>query len=281
MDYIIFNQPGGFPLTTNILEYLQTFHKPKINALASMAGSKAIINGCEEEGAKVLGGNIVIDGEMYGLIEGIKQEYITVKEDKQTVEFENGQNKATIIYRYAVFGTGANSYKWSDFKRVPALNSIQDQFNSKVDKTTFDTLVKRVDLLEKVNAPDFKGMGIRPFFGTKAEIPAGYAIVGSGVGRMLVGIDETQAEFNTVLKTGGKKTILIGKDNLPALSGSTNGITLKGDKTAFGLKTGTNTWVHPADINVTGGSGKEIPNLPPYLAVYFLKWVGIGNGING
>lgn len=284
MDYIIFNQPGGFPLTTNILEYLQTFHKPKINALASMAGSKAIINGCEEEGAKVLGGNIVIDGEMYGLIEGIKQEYITIKEDKQTVEFENGENKATIIYRYAVFGTGANSYKWSDFKRVPFLNELPSKIDQKADNTRVESLEKRIEIQEKLNAPDESSGTIKIWCKPVNQIPAGWVSADEFVGRMLMGLNPSDPDFNTVGKTGGSKTHTMTIDELPphshAIWGQDNSATPKGwaSNEVANIETPGNFFNKPTDIT---GKGVAMNIMNPYSIVIFIKWVGIGNGING
>lgn len=269
MDYIIFNQPGGFPLTTNILEYLQTFHKPKINALASMAGSKAIINGCEEEGAKVLGGNIVIDGEMYGLIEGIKQEYITIKEDKQTVEFENGENKATIIYRYAVFGTGANSYKWSEFRRVPDLTSISD----KSEKSEVNELKKRIEKLERVNSPELAdNSGILKLWGKpwSQEMTPGWVPADEWVNKILRG--SKNAGYNI-----GNDSVPITIDNLPTIAGSIDVVQPYSGNYQLNIGSigggGGKWWMQKIGINIFGG-GNKLQILPACRTVLFLKREG-------
>lgn len=281
MDYIIFDQPGGFPLTTDILTAMQLMYQPYLNGLGAMAGSRAIISGCGKVGTKINAGLIQIDGEMYGLKEGIEQDTITIKEEKKEYEFENGENKVVVTFRYALFGTGTDNYKWADFKRVMALNTLTENFKNKADQTTIEAMEKRLVLLEQMNAPILLEKGLTAFTGTQAEIPKGYAIETITNGRFLVGVDISQNEFNSVKKSAGKKSTPINSNNLPDFSANTDAITFKSDRTNFGIKTGTDTWVHNANFNVNGSTVQELSILPPYVTVYWIKWVGIGKGING
>jgi hypothetical protein len=281
MDYIIFNQPGGFPLTTNILDKVQEFHKAKINALAAMAGNRAIISGCQEVGNKVLGGDIVIDGEMYGLIEGIKQEYITIKEDKQTVEFENGENKVTVVYRYAVFGTGTQNYKWADFKRVPPLIELAAQVTQQQED---------IKLLKAVAAPTIQGDGVHFFDNIAALVPPGYDEVPESEykGRMLIHINRNDERFDEVGKKGGKPEHnqtpeevaphdhwVYGEDNNATVTNKPE----QDELAQINNPDSGRAWRR----RKTGktGEGKAMPIMNPYRVVLFIKWVGIGNGING
>ena len=49
MNKIKFNQTGGFPLSANILDAMQSAYAI-FNQLGSLAGNKAIISGCEQLG---------------------------------------------------------------------------------------------------------------------------------------------------------------------------------------------------------------------------------------
>lgn len=277
MDYIIFNQPGGFPLHTDTLESMQKMYRPFINGLGGMAGSRAIISGCEEIGDKITGGIIQIDGEMYGLIEGIKQEYITIREDRENYEFENGENKATVVYRYATFGTGANSYRWEDFKRVIPLNTLQERINEKENITRVSELENRIQMLENLSSPDSLGGTIKIWCRPASEIPKGWASADEFVGRMLMGLDPNDAEFNTVGKTGGNKTHRINIDELPPHShgiwGQDNSATPKGwaSNEVANIENPGNFFRRDTDKT---GKGVAMDIMNPYRIVIFIRWVG-------
>lgn len=106
--------------------------------------------------------------------------------------------------------------------------------------------------------------------------------VAFGAGRMLVGIDAAQAEFDALLETGGAKTVTLTAAQMPshthvqnahshvqqvnsattgALSGYTPDTSSSGP-VASGYSTATATAVNQS----TGGDGAH-PNLPPYLVV--------------
>lgn len=207
MDYIIFNQPGGFPLTTNILDAMQAMYQPFLNGLGAMAGTRAIISGCQKNGNTVSAGLIQIDGEMYGLVEGIEQEYITIKEDKKIYEFENGNENITVVYRYAVFGTGTDPYKWADFKRVPILSEIPD-FMQYVNDTIEDFRKK----LTPIGT-------ICMWSGNPEQIPAGWWLCDGSNGtpdlrgRFIVGYDGGGYQVGN---TGGDMFVTLNYNQMPA-----------------------------------------------------------------
>lgn len=92
-----------------------------------------------------------------------------------------------------------------------------------------------------------------------------------GTGQVLVGIDTTQTEFNTVLKTGGEKTHTLITSEIPSHSHVeiTNGSNNSGSGPS-GL--GQNTGPISSGINTgsTGGDGAH-NNLQPYIVVYMWK----------
>lgn len=105
-----------------------------------------------------------------------------------------------------------------------------------------------------------------------------------GAGRVPVGVDTTQTEFNTVLKTGGEKTHILTNGELPKLSGtgqfkpydsySTSGIVSgmtwhesKNFSAAGGLQ--SNSTIYGFKIEF-GGDGAH-NNLQPYITCYMYR----------
>ena len=94
-----------------------------------------------------------------------------------------------------------------------------------------------------------------------------------GQGRTLVGIDTSQSEFNTLLKTGGEKTHKLTIDEMPshshgiygALTGETKAVTNFGNDWAVGT---SHSWT--IETSSTGGDQSH-NNLQPYICVYMWK----------
>ena len=111
--------------------------------------------------------------------------------------------------------------------------------------------------------------------------------VALAAGRVLVGVDAGDPDFDTPEETGGAKTVTLTEAQLPAhthvqnahshgltrfptTTGASSGFTpdtsMSGTPTAVTQVTAPDTATNQA----TGG-GQAHPNLPPYLAVYFWK----------
>ena len=89
-----------------------------------------------------------------------------------------------------------------------------------------------------------------------------------GAGRVLVGIDAGQTEFDTVEETGGEKTS-------SALIAHTHPMTYTANASAFGAAKAQATMPSATGTEwnaMTGstGSGSSFPILPPYIVVY--RW---------
>ena len=112
-----------------------------------------------------------------------------------------------------------------------------------------------------------------------------------GAGKMLVGVNTSETEFNTVEKTGGEKThkltisempahrhLLIrqqwfGADILYTSSSIYSWKSSTGGATSYGYKTNaTNLADNSSDMLTTGGDGSH-NNIPPYVTVYMYKRV--------
>lgn len=94
-----------------------------------------------------------------------------------------------------------------------------------------------------------------------------------GAGRVLVGIDAGQTEFDTVEETGGAKTHTLTtteipahshvQNRLPTATGAVVGFTVDTSMSGTPSATGTST--------ATTGDGGAHNNLQPYIVVYFFK----------
>lgn len=94
-----------------------------------------------------------------------------------------------------------------------------------------------------------------------------------GSGRVLVGYDSGQTEFDTVEETGGAKTHTLTTSEIPAHShGLTRFPTTTGASSGFTADTsmsGTPTAVTQTTASEGGGGAHN--NLQPYIVVYFFK----------
>ena len=95
-----------------------------------------------------------------------------------------------------------------------------------------------------------------------------------GAGKMLVGYDAADSDFNAAEKTGGAKTHTISVAEMPTHRHSLTGLRGLGTGTETtgyaGISAGadTSSTSTPFEIGTTG-SGAAHPNLPPYIVGYF------------
>lgn len=96
-------------------------------------------------------------------------------------------------------------------------------------------------------------------------------------GRVLVGFDSGQTEFDTVEETGGAKTHTLTVAEMPThshgLTGTSNGDFMGmvgGGQGGWGIAGGTNNNIYRAIIQNNGGGGAH-NNLQPYITVYMWK----------
>ncbi len=129
MNNINFNQTGGFPLSTNILDAMQTAYRV-FNALGELAGNKAIISGCEVAGNSVTDGVVYINGEILAFKGGTIGDNVIIKQDIESKIFEDGNSKEVLYKRYASFGNGTTTFPWSDFKRIKNLIQLNNDIET-------------------------------------------------------------------------------------------------------------------------------------------------------
>lgn len=127
MNNIDYNQAGGFPLSTQILDAGQEAYK-NFNAFGNFAGNLTIVTGCEDSsGGTVTNGFVSIYGELLPFVGNTVTASVVIIEISDSRGFEDGSVKAVIYKRYATFGTGTVEYPWSDFRRPMTLFQLEDR----------------------------------------------------------------------------------------------------------------------------------------------------------
>ena len=91
-----------------------------------------------------------------------------------------------------------------------------------------------------------------------------------GTGRVLVGVDSSQSEFNTVEETGGSKTHTLSVAELPAHTHSYDRQNTSTDNISIDDITRT-TGGNSSATSGSTGSGSAHNNLQPYITVYMWK----------
>ncbi|MEX6627579.1 phage baseplate protein [Tenacibaculum salmonis] len=273
MNTINFQQIGGLPLETNTLTEVQKAYSI-FNAFGALAGNKTIISGCEVIGNQITNGFIYLDGELLEFRGGIKQDTVVIIQEETKVFFEDQTEKGVYYTRYVTFGVSVNSTLWSDFKRF------------------------------YINQPIFKEIKYVGRNVTQAELQRGWYIANGEngtdniLGRMLVGYDATQAEFDTVGKKGGEKTHQLTEAEIPShrhegRTNSAGGHSHEYNRLLFG---GNSTWVSGGVMGYWGTTKKEATssegvhqhsfttdnegndkphnNLPPYIVALPIQFIG-------
>ncbi|WP_053328528.1 hypothetical protein [Chryseobacterium gallinarum] len=254
-----FNQTGGFKLVTEILAGLQDAYSI-YSGVARMAGEKAIVSGCEDLGVNVGDGYVIINGELLEFKGGVKQSTVIIKEENTQVAFEDGSIKPFEKYRFATFGYSTSAYTWNDFKRVTPLNTIED----------------RLAKLEKIAKPILEGNSPILFLKPANEIPSGYEEWTGSAGKTLVGRDPMDSDFSVLGATGGSKTSIIQKMNLPQVKIGTSIYTNGGrlvDDTGPMDNIGTTPNGTQIETEVLGLS-EPLKTLDPYRIVNYIIYKG-------
>ncbi|AZA90910.1 Uncharacterised protein [Chryseobacterium nakagawai] len=272
-----FNETEGFDFGTKVLQEMQDAYSI-IEGVSKMAGEKAIISGCEDLGLTISDGVVFLNGELLFFKGAVKQATVIIKEEKTNRAFENGSLKPFSTYRYATFGFSPDAYNWNDLKRVTPLNKLEE----------------RISKLEMAAAPIIKGGGRVLFLRPANEIPEGWEEDKTFSGRMPVGLDSSDIDFNEVGKTGGEKNHKLTMPQLPKhsfkifggsginsakISNNPDGTAAsQGDSPSANEDwnyeiTSTSGEAFAGKTNVLGND-EEHNNMSPFRIVIYIKFVG-------
>lgn len=278
MNKVKIQQTGGFPLETDTIDRLQT-NLLLMQAFGNAFGPLTIVSGAETTGTTVADGVVYINGEVLEFRGGAIGANVVITEQAETRPFEDGQTRDVFIARYATFGTATTSWPWADFvrpKNLVELGKMQRLIGEIID-----------------------------WYGNPAQIPAGWAICDGTngtpnlMGRVTVGYDPADSDYNAVGNAGGLKEVVLTEAQIPAhthggsigTSGAhTHNISLKGGESDGGnsgreLRQNTELGIpktvttdsqgnhtHTLTINNTGG-GQAHENRQPYMVMLKLMWV--------
>lgn len=283
MNKIEFNQTGGFPLSTNILDAMQEAYSV-FNSLGHLAGQYAIISGCNESGNNISDGVIFINGEILPFKGGSKSATIFIKEESESRVFEDGATKPVIFKRYASFGSSTpdKTYYWDTFRRIFKTTEIEDF------KSDFE---RRIKALETKKSPI--PIGLIAIWGKPASepIPEGWQECTDLRGRFPLGWNPDDSDFNQIGKTGGAKTHTLTANEMPRHYFHTH--SNSGGTAPPNANTAVSYWGDPSsngpdwNYSLTGGSGEASlgktntlgnnephNNMPPYRIIKFIEFVG-------
>lgn len=253
MNLIDYNQAGGFPFSTQILDAAQEAYK-NFNTFGNLAGALAIIDGCEDaSGGTVTHGFVSIYGELLPFLGTTITDNVVIVEVPDARGFEDGNVKAVIYTRYATFGDATVSYPWENFRRPLTLFQLED----------------RLTQLEKA-VP----IGLVAVWGKPAEeIPEGWEIHVPLQGTVPVGRKTGDVNFGAALGTQiGTPQVTLDITQIPSHSHGFNAY--KGTENKVpNTGSGQNGGNQDMTTNPAGG-GLPHTNIQPSTIVDFIIFVG-------
>lgn len=268
-----FNQTGGFPLKTSTLDEMQNAYDI-FNQLGYIVGNRAIISGCEVAGGNTASGFISIDGELLPFDGGATLSRVRIVETTTAKEFENGQTKNVVFKRKAVFTLSVtNSFAWSGFKRGLQTSAIQALLDAKATIAALNDAVADITALKKMCAVFVANGCIMPWGKPANEIPEGWVPWNEAPGRVLVGRDANDVQFQNTGNTGGTKTITLTAPNMPKQNVVTPGIA--GTDSGDGFVTTGNQTLPGGSIGTVGNDNPtSIAIMNPYRVVEYIHYTG-------
>lgn len=284
---------GGFPLTTERLQFLQDAYGKAITQLSKVAGAgNTIIDGAVESGGNITDGVIIVNGEVLPFVGGVFDARVAIFETVYDVP-----------YNEDIDDNGELDLKPSDVVRIAKCDP-----SAGIESFLFTTLT-RVGNLQSLQMPIGS---IIPFDGDIGAIPAGWELYNMP-DQFIMGAGGT-ASLND---TGGTNSLVIAQANIPSYtingtsgsvpnhshgfsnyyyaengSGGTthsDGGTLNVGENVYGssgsdndnadiyyindITNGQGGHDHSISLN-SGGSGTPIDNRPAFKALNFIRFVG-------
>jgi hypothetical protein len=241
---IDFTNLGGYPLAQEDLDWLQSSYRGALSAMSNLIGDKVIISGMVEAGGNVSAGWVSIAGELVPFEAGaIGTGEFRIDEQATPLTFNDGNDHAVLIERIAKFGAGG-PYSYADLRRIGTL------MNAAVPMD-----------------------GIIMWSGLVANIPVNYKLCDgtNGTpdlqGKMIVGYNPADAQFNTVGNTGGNKTATLLNANLPPIA-------IERPKKINDVDRGggpSNWSIDNIEIINVGGTSDPFSVMNPYYVLAFIQ----------
>ena len=275
MNIIHCNQAGGFPLTTETLNFLQNTYKI-FNAISGLTGDLAIVSGCQQVGNIISDGVVCIEGELYPFEGNTIGTTVFIKETPTPQTFEDGSSKNVYIQKVATFGNSTRTYPWASFKRIMTNQQIEQQTLS-----DDNSVLKRLENLEEKLRKSLP-IGLVAIWGKPANvpIPEGWREYEPLRGKMPIGHHTSDTDFGSIGAEGGEKTHTLTIDEMPEHHHQ------QGSETLYnfyggGSYIGHRNWGGSGHLDTyarqnTSSIGGNQPhnNMPPYRVIQFIEFVG-------
>ena len=211
MNIIHCNQAGGFPLTTETLNFIQNTYKV-FNAISGLTGNLAIVSGCQQVGNTISDGVVAIEGELYPFEGTTIGATVFIKETRIPQTFEDGSSKNVYIQKVATFGNSTRTYPWASFKRIMNNQEIESKTLS-ADNSVLKRLEKLEEQVRKTVPIGLVAIWDRP----ASEIPEGWVEHTEMQGVVPVGHKADDTLFSRLGTEVGSKTEQIQLRHLPNL----------------------------------------------------------------
>ena len=211
MNIIHCNQAGGFPLTTETLNFIQNTYKI-FNAISGLTGDLAIVSGCQQVGNTISDGVVAIEGELYPFEGTTIGATVFIKETQIPQTFEDGSSKNVYIQKVATFGNSTRTYPWASFKRIMNNQEIESKTLS-ADNSVLKRLEKLEERVRKTVPIGLVAIWDRP----ASEIPEGWVEHTEMQGVVPVGHKADDTLFSRLGTEVGSKTEQIQLRHLPNL----------------------------------------------------------------
>lgn len=256
MNKSTFILTGGYPLKAERLQELQTAYSI-FNSLGALAGNFTIISGCTITGTTVGNGVVYINGEVIDFREadGAGTPDVIIIEEAVNRAFKNGVIKEVHTKRYATFGTAADSWPWSGFIRPDPII----------------LMMARLEVIEKKTAVFQSGGGMVLWNKPAVDIPTGWQEVLDWRGRIPVGLDPIQSEFDQIGETGGAKNKTLSINEIPSHTHGFRAYVQSGSNDGSGGEAAGN--FQDKQTEAIGG-GQAFSLMNPYRVALFIEYIG-------
>lgn len=289
MNYIDFDQTGGFPLSTDILTFMQEnqdFLQEIAEGFGTLTnvGDAVVIHGCVDNGTTITPGLIYLkksDGtkELLPFLKtaSLRQDYYYITGTTEQKEFYDGDCKDVMYTRWCELTSTITDYPTSALIKTKTVAELTTEISGLT--TQVNNLTTTV---EESSVP--VGL-ISMWSGSIANIPDGWALCNgtNGTpnlsGRFIVGYGRTGSDDDYAIgETGGKQSVLLSaaQSGLPVHKHGFNilysGGTLNTAVSAPGQTVRTVGLPDPQYIANSGGTDAQSSheNRPPYYVLAYI-----------
>lgn len=216
---IDFSKTGGFPLTQNKMDFIQSSYNEVLAATSHGLGEHIILQGLVESPPNNFSaGWVAIEGEILPFTAGVGTTNIVITETIDNVTYNDGAVNGVLKTRKAGFGAG--SIPFASFKRL-SLETLKTDITA-VETTANNALTVANNALTQVSNTSLPTGAIIMWGGTTP--PTGWAICDgtNGTpnlkGRFIVGYDAADNDYNAIGDVGGEKRHVLTSGEMPSHS---------------------------------------------------------------